>query len=205
MSDKSLEYVLTLSDRRVEWEREVCFTVRDGIHKDLPLGRAWQGVVRACTREAERGTTARDLAAHALATDAKNEVSKSFVDDFVRKAGESAHLLPGFTAFTTYDSTATPLESEITLTARRLELEGVRDRQLAKRAFEEALRDRGERRSRQIAQHCAGERSVARAAKEAIQTVELARIVEPLLKNELLNTRPRRRHINLDEDLTAPQ
>lgn len=180
--------------------------MRDGIHKDLPLGRAWQGVVRACTREAERGTTARDLAAHALATDAKNEVSKSFVDDFVRKAGESAHLLPGFSAFTTNDSTAaTPLESEITLTARRLELEGVRDHQLAKRAFEEALRDRGERRSRQIAQHCAGERSVARAAKEAIQTVQLARIVEPLLNNEPLNTRPRRRHINLDEDLTAPQ
>lgn len=187
--------------------------MRDGLHKDLPLGRAWQGVVKSCEREAERGETTRSRVEHALAVDARQEVSQSFVRQFVQTAERATALLPTFNAF---DSNATPrelhgtnspLENEILANAKRLERDGLRGRLLAQRAVEQALRDRGESRVRQIEQHCRadGAAAVSRAAGEAIRVVDLSSIVEPLLRNESPSLAPAKRPVDLDEDLTKPR
>ena len=80
---------------------------------------------------------------------------------------------------------------------------------MARKAVEEALKDRGENRARQIEQTChsAGEGAgaIARAAADAIKNVDLSTIVEPLLKNEPLRAAPKRRRVDPDEDLTKPR
>jgi len=189
--------------------------MRDGLHRDLPLGRAWQGVVKACEREAERGETARMRATTALTSDARKEVSQGFMRQFVQIADDGASLLPSFNAFAP-ETTArqlqgsnSPLENEIVANAKRLETNGLRGRALARRAVEEALKDRGASRARQIEQTChsagAGAGAIARSATDAIKDVDLSTIVEPLLKNEPLRAAPKRRHVDPDEDLTKPR
>jgi hypothetical protein len=189
--------------------------MRDGLHKDLPLGRAWQGVVKACEREAERGETARTRATHALVSDVKKEVSEGFIRQFVQTADDGASLLPSFNAFAPETTSRqlqgsnSPLENDIVANAKRLEGSGLRGRPLAQRAVEEALKDRGASRARQIEQTChsAGEGAgaIARAATDAIKSVDLSTIVGPLLKNEPLRAAPKRRHVDPDEDLTKPR
>ncbi len=187
--------------------------MRDGLHKDLPLGRAWQGVVKACEREAERGETARTRATTALASDVRKEVSEGFIKKLVQTADDGVSLLPSFNAFppeTTsrqLQGSNSPLENEIIANAKRLESTGLRGQPLARRAVEEALKDRGENRARQIEQTChsAGAGAIARAATDAIKNVNLSTIIEPLLKNEPLRAAPKRRHIDPDEDLTKPR
>jgi len=71
--------------------------MRDGLHKDLPLGRAWQGVVKACEREAERGETARTRATTALASDVRKEVSEGFIRQLVQTADNGHHCCPAST------------------------------------------------------------------------------------------------------------
>lgn len=187
--------------------------MRDGLHKDLPLGRAWQGFVKACEREAERGEPARTRATHALLADFRQEVSPTFVRQLVQGADESASLLPTFKAF---GPTATsrklagansPLENEILANARRLEEEGLRGPSLAQQACEQALRSRSECRVRQIEQHCRAEQAarVGRAARDAIASVNLTTIVEPLLQDSVPPSAPKKRPIELDEDLSRPR
>lgn len=187
--------------------------MRDGLHKDLPLGRAWQGVVKACEREAERGETARTRATTALASDVRTEVSEGFIKQLVKTADDGASLLPSFNAFApeatsrNLQGSNSPLENEIVANAKRLETNGLRGRPLARRAVEEALKDRGESRARQIEQtcHAAGAGATARAANDAIRNVDLSTIIEPLLKNEPLQSSPTRRQVDPDEDLTRPR
>jgi hypothetical protein len=189
--------------------------MRDGLHKDLPLGRAWQGVLKACEREAERAETAREQATNALARDVKREVSKTFVRQLVQTADDGASLLPSFNAFgekTTsreMQGSNSPLENDIVANAKRLESDGLRGRPLARRAVEEALKERGESRGRQIEQTChtAGEDAgaISRAARDAIRGVDLSTIVEPLLRNEPTRCSAKRRHVDVDEDLTNPK
>ena len=187
--------------------------MRDGLHKDLPLGREWQGVVKACEREAERGETARTRATHALASDVRTEVSEGFIRQLVQTADDASSLLPSFKAFAPeatsrqLQGSNSPLENEIVANVKRLESNGLRGRPLARSAVEEALKDRGERRARQIEQtcHAAGAGVIARAATDAIKNVDLSTIIEPLLKNEPLRSSPQRRHVDPDEDLTKPR
>src|SRR3954469_2586064 len=99
--------------------------MRDGLHKDLALAREWQGLAKACEREAERGDTACDRATDAIAADVRHEVPETFVDKVIKAADNAAALLPSFSAFDgdsaqRYGAT-TPLENEICANAARLE------------------------------------------------------------------------------------
>lgn len=185
--------------------------MRDGLHKDLSLGREWQGLAKACEREAERGDTAREKASDAIAADVRKEVPDAFVDRLVTAAENAATLLPSFTAFGPQltprhlHNANTPLQAEICANAARLEADGVSGRLLARRAIEEAIKDRGQRRGRQIGQHYAGEGAIARAANNAINRVDTGAIAEALLEHKPLRQKHKRREIDLDEDLTKPR
>jgi hypothetical protein len=145
----------------------------------------------------------------------RKEVSEGFIRQLVQTADDGASLLPSFNAFAPETTSRklqgsnSPLENDIVANAKRLEGNGLRGRPLARRAVEEALKDRGESRARQIEQtcHAAGEGAgaIARAATDAIKNVDLSTIVEPLLKNEPLRSSPKRRHVDPDEDLTKPR
>lgn len=186
--------------------------MRDGLHRGLALGREWQGLAKACERESERGATARDKASDALAADTKREVTDSYIDKMVKAAENGAALLPTFTVFGGHateiegrGSANTPLQNEISANAARLEAEGERGSSIVHRAVQEALKDRGQRRARQIEQHYEGGGPVARAASVAINSIDVAGITEALLAHKPLRPKRQRRHIDLDEDLTKPR
>jgi len=185
--------------------------MRDGLHKGLALGREWQGLAKSCEREAERGGTARERASDALAADTAKELPEDFIERLVKTAEDGASLLPSFSAFTEEKSTRqphspkTPLQNEIWANAARLEADGESGRSLAHRAVEDALKDRGQRRLRQIEQHYTGEAAVSRAASAAINSVDVTAITGALLAGEPLRPKRQRRRIDLDEDLTRPQ
>jgi hypothetical protein len=135
--------------------------------------------------------------------------------EFLDTAESSASLLPSFDAFAS-DATSrklqgsnSPLENEILANAKRLQTDELHGLPLARRAVEEAHKERGESRARQIEQYCLaeGERAgpICRAASEAIKQADLSKIVEPLLKRETPRLPAKRRRVDLDEDLTKPK
>ena len=168
-------------------------------------------MAKSCEREAERGGTAREKASDALAADTIKELPEAFIERLVKTAENGASLLPSFSAFSDETSTRqphgakTPLQNEVWANAARLEADGATGRSLAHRAVEEALKDRGQRRARQIEQHYAGEAAVSHAASAAINSVDVTAITDALLAGKRLRPKRQRRRIDLDEDLTRPQ
>lgn len=190
--------------------------MRDGVYKDLPQPRPWRGLVRSCTREAERGAPARQRAERALVADLGTEITPGFLRQFRRRAEDSAALLPGMSSFDGIASSRdlggenTPLENLVVDHARRLERTRVTGDRLAHEALEAALADWTERRFRHLAQHCltkAGEaaRPTLEAAREALAAQDFGALARRRLAGERSPRGPTRRAVDLDEDLTNPQ
>ena len=53
--------------------------VRDGIYKNLPLGRGWKSLLKSCEREKERGDTSRSKAVRAIVAEIGVELSAEFL------------------------------------------------------------------------------------------------------------------------------
>jgi hypothetical protein len=70
--------------------------VRDGIYKNLPLGRGWKSLLKSCEREKERGGTAGAKALRAIVAEIGVEVSGKFIHELLATARRGESLLPGF-------------------------------------------------------------------------------------------------------------
>lgn len=188
--------------------------MRDGIFKNLPLPGAWRSLMRACGRAAERGETAQRFAQRALERDANQELAPSLPQRLDRLAGSAQGTLPGFE--TPLDATldkagahGSPFEQSIFSQMRRLEREGVRGGAMKEQAVEGAVRDRIDRRMRQIEQH-----GLINGGAEALPIINAARtalgsvarpFAERLLSGGPSTASSARRPLDLDEDLTKPK
>src|SRR5271165_5282689 len=70
--------------------------VRDGIYKNLPLGRGWKSLLKSCEREKERGDTSRSKALRAIVAEIGVELSAEFLQGLLSRARRTESLLPGF-------------------------------------------------------------------------------------------------------------
>jgi len=190
--------------------------VRDGIYKDLPQPRAWKGLLRSCTREAERGDPANHRASRAVAADCDIEITASFLRRFRRRADDAALQLPGVGSFDGIASSRdiggenTPLENLMIEHARRLERGGITGDHLTTEAMTAALEDWKERRFRHMAQHCVtkagdGARPTLAAVRQALDAQDLRGFVARRLAGERAASPAAARPIDLDEDLANPR
>jgi hypothetical protein len=190
--------------------------MRDGIYKDLPLGRSWRRLVRACARAAEQGGTTRRLAEHALQLDASREMSPAFLRGLNQLCAQRSGTLPGI-ATPLSMSTArelggcgSPFEQSVLATAQRLEGQGANGQELARKAIADGLRTWGEeRRFRQIEQHSlskAGPQAqpLLRAARQALREADTDTLALQIVSGTR-DVPKARSKLSLDEDLTKPK
>jgi hypothetical protein len=189
--------------------------VRDGIYKDLPLGRSWRRLVRACARPAEQGGTTRRLAEHALHADASREISTSFLRALNGLCTPSSATLPGIATPLSLSSAhdlggcGSPLEQSVLSNAQCLERRGVHGQELTRQAVAGGLRTWRERQLRQIEQHSlskAGRQAqpLLRAARQALQEADTDAMAQQIVSGSR-NLPKARPPLNLDEDLTKPK
>jgi hypothetical protein len=189
--------------------------MRDGIYKDLPLGRSWRRLVRACARPAEQGGTTRRLAEQALHGDAAREISSSFLRSLNSLCTPGTGTLPGIATPLSLSSTrdlggcGSPLEQAVLSSAQRLERGGAQGEELAKQAIASGLRSWQDRQMRQIEQHGlakAGQQAqpLLRAARQALREADTDAVAQNIASGsrDLPKARP---PLNLDEDLTKPK
>jgi hypothetical protein len=187
--------------------------VRDGIYKNLPLGRGWKSLLKSCEREKERGETSRSKAARAIASEIGVELSPQFLQALLSRARRTESLLPGFEGIdrgvTCRDlgGTNSPFENDVLASAKRMEARGVRGRAIVDGALKESIENLKQRRVRQIEQHClsnAGTKSkpVIDAARAAVSAVDVSTVTNHLMQGERPKVPRANREVNLDEDLT---
>jgi hypothetical protein len=189
-------------------------TVRDGLYRDLPLARAWRGLLKSCEREAERGQISRQKAGRALLADFKAQLSGGFVTRVRKEVERSASFLPIFEGFA-LDTTARDLggnnsafENEVLKSLRRLEHQGRRGTSLLVEAFGDAIRSWGDRQSRLIEQHCltkagAEAQPIVHGVRAALRDADVPAIVNAFICGKRL-PRSGPGTIGLDDDLTRP-
>jgi hypothetical protein len=187
--------------------------LRDGIYKNLPLGRGWKSLLKSCEREKERGETSRSKAARAIASEIGVELSPQFLQALVSRARRTESLLPGFEGIdrgvTCRDlgGTNSPFENDVLASAKRMEARGVRGRAIVDGALKESIETLKQRRVRQIEQHCLSNagtksKSVIDAARAAVSAVDVSTVTNHLMQGERPKVPRANREINLDEDLT---
>lgn len=130
--------------------------MRDGIYKDLPMPRGWKSLLKACSREAERGDIAARAAYKAMHADMKRDVSPEFLKRLRYMAESNQPNLPGFGS-SSFEFAAgmsvTPHERSIAQHAQRLLAIGIGGRDLMFRAITEGLADMHTQQLRQMEQH----------------------------------------------------
>jgi hypothetical protein len=187
--------------------------MRDGIFKNLPLGRGWKSLLKSCEREKERGETACVKAVRAIVSEIGIELSARFVHELLARAKRSESLLPGFSGIdrelTCRDlgGTNSPFENDVLASAKRMEASGIRGRAIVDKALNESLEYLKRRRIRQIEQHClsnAGTESkpVIEAARQAVSKADTSAITDQLMRGERVKAPRQNRQIDLEEDLT---
>jgi hypothetical protein len=187
--------------------------VRDGIYKNLPLGRGWKSLLKSCEREKERGDTSRSKAVRAIVAEIGVELSAEFLQGLLSRARRTESLLPGFDGIdrdaTCRDlgGTNSPFENDVLASAKRMEARGVRGRVIVDKALNESIENLKQRRVRQIEQHClanAGAKSkpVIDAARDAVCAADSSAIADSLVQGQRPKAPRLNRDIDLDEDLS---
>lgn len=187
--------------------------MRDGIYKNLPLGRGWKSFLKSCERAKDRGETACSKAYRAVAHELAVELSPGFIPRLVAAAKNGESLLPCFRGIE-QDVTSRQLggnnswfENAVLRCAKRLQAEGVRGRAIVDKALGEAIDDLKSRRVRHIAQHCwkvAGPETkpIIRAARDALARADCSSIVTEVLEGKKPKIPRVNRTVDADEDLT---
>ena len=189
-------------------------TLRDGIYKSLPLGRAWKTLLRSCEREKERGETASLKATRAVALHLRNEISPEFLPNLNSRARQGNTLLPGFPIFapdvTCRDlgGSNSPFEIDVLSRVKRLDASGIRGRSLVEQALRESIEEVKARQGWHIEQHCISEagtsaKPVIKAVHEALAGVDSRSIASSLVNGQLPETSHIKNvEVDPDEDLT---
>jgi hypothetical protein len=186
--------------------------VRDGIYKNLALGRGWKSFLKSCERAKERGDTARTKAVRAVISELGVELNANFVHGLIVRARRGESLLPGFNGIDSeltprdMGGTNSPFENDVLASAKRFEAQGVRGRAVVDNALNEGIENLKRRRVRHIAQHCllnGGTRSkpVIDAVRQAISGIDNRSITDQLVQGQRPKLPKVRRDIDLDEDL----
>jgi hypothetical protein len=188
--------------------------MRDGIHKTLPMAPAYRRLVRACTREADRGENARGLAERALMLDLRRcELSDEFWRTLRRWATEGSDELPGLSRLAMCESSRdaggrnSPFENLLLDQAQRLERAGECGDALVLGALTAALGRWRERQARQVEQHIRSKlggsaRPTDFAARDALLSADVQSIARGFLEPDKSAVRSRvRTPLDLDEDL----
>jgi len=187
--------------------------MRDGIYKSLKLGSRWKSLLRSCEREKERGETSVCKAQRAIIADLCIEISPAFIPKMLGRARQGETLLNGFTSFevglTSRDlgGSNSPFENDVLASAKRLEANGTRGRNIVDLALRESLLRLKERRILQIEQHCIAEGGIEaspiiRAARQALVVADVSAAVNDLLDGRKPKSPRTKRPIDIEEDLT---
>lgn len=187
--------------------------VRDGIYKNLPLGRSWKSLLKSCERQKERGSTSRAKASRAVIADISVELSTGFISALAAQVKQHESFLPGFAGLDRdlgcrdLGGNNSPLENDVLASVKRRQALGTKGEDLISQALDESLENLKERRIRQMEQHClsvAGVKSkpIISAARTAVSSVESRVVIEQLLRGQRPKARRAPRDIDPDEDLT---
>lgn len=187
--------------------------MRDGIYKNLPLGRGWQSFLKSCEREKERAHTASVKALRAIVAEVGAELSGKFLHELLATAKRSESLLPGFRGIDRYLScrdlggSNSPFENDVLASAKRIEAQGTRGRGIVYGALNNSIQNLKRRRLRQIEQHClstagAESKAVINAARQAVLRADTSSLADQLIRGEKPKAPRLSREIELDEDLT---
>jgi hypothetical protein len=187
--------------------------MRDGIFKDLPLGRSWRSLLKSCERPKERGETVQIKATRAVLSDLRNEIGGEFLHNLLDLGRRIDRLLPGFSCIdpdlTCRDlgGTNSPFENDVLKRTRRLAEGGKRGSELVYVALRDSIEQIKSCRVRQIEQHCllkAGSKAgpIVNSAREALRSVDSSSIAEQLSSGGKMKTPSLKRPVDLNEDLT---
>jgi hypothetical protein len=172
--------------------------------------------MRSCGRPSERGETARRFAQRAMEIDAAREISPSLMRDLDRRAGGSQATFPGFESPLGEESSnevaarGRPLAQSVLSEARRLGRDGVRGSELIQQALHEGFGSWKDRCMRQIEQYGlinGGDeaRPTISAAREALDAIDTRVLAQRIVSGNSTRSKPTRKPLDIDEDLTKPK
>ena len=149
--------------------------MRDGIFKDLPLGRGWKSLLKSCEREKERGSTAYVKATRAIISELNGALGAAYFQNLTGKIKRGESLLPGFVALEE-DTTSrdlggsnTPFENDLLSSTKRQLHKGLKGLNAIDAAMRESIENMKRRQFSHIQQHY-----LLKAGLEAKPTIDAA-------------------------------